>query len=167
MMGGAAGHSHHHQHRTPPRLAAPPPSPEQQVIQLMMQQQQQASAASAQEAAGVVLDGAKGQEAASTSNADAAVEQQQDGTDVEANDGYYSGSEYGSSSESDDEIDLADLQQLCGATAEHGTPIDDIIGMLLTPELKGTSFTPRLAAAGAAGAEEGVGPRVLFGDDEH
>jgi hypothetical protein len=100
----------------------------------------------------------------------AAAEQQQqdDGEAAAADDEFFSDSEYGSSqSESDDEIDVAELQQLCGATAGHGTPIDDIIGMLLTPELKGTSFTPRLAAAGAAGAEDGVGPRVLFGDDEH
>ncbi|WIA09272.1 hypothetical protein OEZ85_008680 [Tetradesmus obliquus] len=162
MMGPGAGHSHHQQQqRTPSRLAAPPPSPEQQVIQLMVQQQQAAH----ELAAGPVQDRTEQQAAAV--DAAAAEEQQQDVDDAEAGDEFYSGSEYGDSSQSDDEIDVAELQQLCGATAEHGTPIDDIIGMLLTPELKGTSFTPRATAAGAAGAEDGVGPRVLFGDDEH
>jgi hypothetical protein len=136
----------------------------------MMQpaQQQEASAGPAQPA---VQDSVDLQEAAAAMGQAAAEQQQQHeegGEAAAADDEFLSDSEYGSSqSESDDEIDVAELQQLCGAAAGHGTPIDDIIGMLLTPELKGTSFTPRLAVAGAAGAEDGVGPRVLFGDDEH
>lgn len=169
---GGHGHSHHR----PTRLQ-PPPSPQQQVIELMMQDSEAAEAAAcgvlgtqnaAEAGAGQHSD--EERQGAAAAAVHRRMEEQQGQDDAVGGEQYWS-STYASSSESDDEIDVAELQELCGSVAAHGTPIHDIIDMLLTPELKGTSFTPAIAAGGATGAEEqqpgeSVGPKVLFGDDK-
>ena len=84
----------------------------------------------------------------------------------------YSSSEAGSSSgvsgsgsESDDEMDLSELQALCGDAVGPDTPLSVILGMMLTPQAGG--LTAALAAPSAAGgaAAEDLNPRVLFADE--
>jgi hypothetical protein len=73
------------------------------------------------------------------------------------------GSEY--DSESDDEMDLSELQALVGEGVGPDTPLSVILGMLTgTPEVCG--LTPQFGAPEQQQAgNDDIGPRVLFADD--
>jgi hypothetical protein len=192
-------HQLHHQAHlkgTPkqPQHLRPPASPEQQLIQLMINRDLasdafaglgsfstdevpgSAAAASSpaighlgtsndfhttsqQAAAAASMDRSIG---SASTNERASYTSCWDGSDENDSASFYS-------SDSGDDIDVSQLQELCGDAAAAGTPLSDIIGMLLTPELKGTpKFSPEAAAAAAGDdghPEEEVGPRVLFADD--
>lgn len=164
---GAGGHRrhphHHHQQQgqlgTPSRLSAatgtsthpaePPMSPNLQVLDLMMHPDAAAGERQASIAGGSSTGMAEG----------AAGGEESDGC-ASSNSGSYV------SSESDDEMDLAELQALCGEGVGPDTPLSVILGMLTgTPEVAG--LTPRVGASGEQAQQGGddIGPRVLFADD--
>jgi len=189
-------HHHHHQQQqqqqqllTPSRLSAalggggsgvqaPPLSPNLQVIGLMMQGEALA------EGAGAAAAGSSGEEPAAAQQQGA-----QDETGVGAvggaNEGEARGSrassggdegsdDDGSSSgsdsvfESDDEMDLSELQALCGEGVGPDTPLSVILGMMLSPQVAG--LTPHLGAEEEQqqqqqAANDDLNPRILFADD--
>lgn len=171
MMETGQEHDHHHpQHRTPSRFAGvsniqPPSSPEQQVLQLMLQQH---GGYGSQEGAETAVQAGRQTRAEQLASAASAAFGSPAEDDEQARSiGSESERHYSSSgTESDDEIGVAELQQLVGAGAGPGTPINDIISMMLTPELRATpSITPRGAQAAQQQPADEVGPRVLFADD--
>lgn len=171
------GSHYRHHHHTQSRFAAaengnhPAPSPQQQVIQLMLRQQ--AGDSSDQEDVGAAAYGrhqaAAEQAIGAAKYAAVSAAYGSPAEDDEQLEQYYSGSEadYSSSrTESEDEIDITELQKLVGAAGGPGTPINDIISMMLTPELRSTSdLTLRDGVAAGQQPGDGVGPRVLFADD--
>lgn len=171
MMQCDSQRKHHRPHQTPGKSAVggavpsrqPAASPEQQVIQLMMQQVQPGSNGHVAEEVAVAAEAHQAPEQSNAAGAPfgSPAEEAPGPDDDDAAD--YSSS----ATESDDEIDVAELQHLVGsAAAGPGTPFSDIINMMLTPELKGTpSFTPAGARAAAQHAEDDMGPRVLFADE--
>lgn len=175
MSPGAEGHGRHHHHHhtqqqaaqmTPSRLssamgagsgAQPPLSPNMQVIDLMMHPDA-AVAEQPGSSAGASPRAAAEQQAQADQEAGGA--DQDSGSDV-GSEG--SGSVY--DSESDDEMNLAELQALVGEGVGPDTPLSVILGMLTgTPEVRG--LTPHLGAPEQQQAtNDDIGPRVLFADD--
>lgn len=171
MSPNAGGHRRHHHHHsqqqqqgqqaTPSRLSAAlgaidpqaqaPLSPNLQVIDLMMHPD--AAAEEGQAGAGCSSVGG-GSDAAQGAAADAGASSDD-------------GSGCSSEPESDDEMDLAELQALCGEGVGPDTPLSVILGMLTgTPQV--TGLTPSLEGVEQQqqqGGNDDIGPRVLFADD--
>jgi hypothetical protein len=171
---GRHHHQQHHQQQpqqqqllTPSRLSAaiggvgtsaePPLSPTLQVIDLMMHTDGASDGATQLQQLHHV--GAEDRpEAAAGAGQDAASDASVRGSD--------SSSVYGSEGESDDEMDLSELQALCGEGVGPDTPLSVILGMLTgTPQVAG--LTPHMGGPEQQrrALNDDIGPRVLFTDD--
>jgi hypothetical protein len=118
---------------------------------------------------GAAADGPESSAGASLRAAQQQVHAQQDATAAGEEDDFGDGSSRGSGSEydseSDDEMDLSELQALVGEGVGPDTPLSVILGMLTgTPEVRG--LTPHIGAPEQQqGGNDDIGPRVLFADD--
>lgn len=160
-------HHHHQQHLTPSRLSAAvgggglsaeaPLSPNLQVIDLMMHADSVSDSATQLQ---------EQQHAAAEYRPEAAARAGQDAASDASDRGSDSSSKYGSACESDDEMDLSELQALCGEGVGPDTPLSVILGMLTgTPQVAG--LTPRMGGPEQqqGALNDDIGPRVLFTDD--